>query len=79
MIACGLPVVAADVGAMGSLLSNYRDPCLFPPADAQTLAERIAIQLERRRRVEVPVDDWRSLISRIEPKLRQLALTAVTT
>jgi len=44
MIACGVPLVAADVGVTSSLLAG-RDRCLYPPGDSHQLADRILQQL----------------------------------
>ncbi len=69
MLACGLPVVAADLGAMGSLLAAWRDACLYPANDPQALADRIESQLATRLVPPVPVEGWGELIARIEPRL----------
>lgn len=79
MLACRLPVVAADVGAMGQLLQPWSDNCLYRFDDPDALADRIEGQLEGRFVPPVPVAGWDELIGAIEPKLRQLALTAVAT
>jgi hypothetical protein len=69
MLACGLPVAAADLGALGSLLSPWRDRCLYRAEDPAALAHRIEAQLVDRFVPPVPVEGWNELIARIEPKL----------
>src|SRR5262249_17739472 len=44
MLACGLAVVASDVGAMHALFNGYPD-CLFRSEDAEELAAKIRNQL----------------------------------
>lgn len=73
MLACGLPVVAADVGAMGRLLGAWRDRCLYPPADANTLCDRLQAQLASPLVVDVPIDDWSDILARVERRLVTLA------
>jgi glycosyltransferase involved in cell wall biosynthesis len=71
MLACGLPVVAADVGAMGELLADAPD-CLYRANDAADLAARILLQLSSPRVPRVPIKDWRELLAEIEPRLDRL-------
>jgi glycosyltransferase involved in cell wall biosynthesis len=72
MLACGLPVVAADVGAMGRLLAATPQ-CLYRAGDAGDLAAKLGAQLAARARPAVPIEDWAGLIGAIEPRLRRLA------
>lgn len=58
MIACRLPVVAADVGVMRTLLAGWED-CLYDPEQAESLADAIAKQLSARRIVELVVPSWK--------------------
>jgi glycosyltransferase involved in cell wall biosynthesis len=69
MLACGLPVAAADIGAMGSLLAPWRDGCLYAADDPEALADRIEAQLLARFVPPVPIEGWDELIARIEPRL----------
>ncbi len=69
MLACRLPVAAADLGAMGSLLAPWRDRCLYAADDPAALADRIEAQLSDRFVPPVPVEGWDELIARIEPRL----------
>jgi glycosyltransferase involved in cell wall biosynthesis len=69
MIACGLPVAATDLGAMGSLLASWRDRCLYRKGDPEALADRIEAQLTERFVPPVPIESWQELIVRIESQL----------
>jgi teichuronic acid biosynthesis glycosyltransferase TuaC len=72
MLACGLPVVAADVGAMHSLFAQETER-LYRAGDAADLAAKLEAQLEYPRASAVPVQDWAEVIAAIEPRLRRLA------
>jgi glycosyltransferase involved in cell wall biosynthesis len=72
MLACGLPVVAADIGAMSALFAAARQH-LYRSGDAGDLADRIERQLETPMASTLPIEDWAQLIGRIEPELRRLA------
>lgn len=71
MLACKLPVVAADVGAMGGLFSEVPE-CLYRPDDSAHLAEQIAGQLRRRRIPAVSIDDWSGIVGQLDDQLRAL-------
>src|SRR5262245_41031901 len=58
MVACGLPVVAADVGVMSQLLASY-NYSLYEPENADALVNAIEIQLYRRSVVNDSVPTWR--------------------
>ena len=40
-LACGIPVIASDLGALPELVRDGETGMLFPPGDAEALAERI--------------------------------------
>lgn len=69
ILATGTPVVASDVGAMRDLLSNHPS-LLYRPGDPASLADRIRDTLETRLQVSVAIEDWASLVGRIEPELQ---------
>lgn len=71
MLACGLPVVAADVGAMSNLLAQAPG-CLYAVGNATDLARKIQGQLAAPPALDIPIDDWQTLIGRIEPRLLPL-------
>ncbi|MGH8441360.1 MAG: glycosyltransferase family 4 protein [Nevskiaceae bacterium] len=74
MLACGLPVVAADIGATGRFLSGTPG-ALYRSGDGADLAAKLRAQLEARSRPDVRIDSWQDLIGAIEPKLRGLVRT----
>lgn len=69
MLACGLPFAAADIGALGDLLKQWHDSCLYRSDDPEALAVCIERQLAQAFVPPLPVDDWSELIARIEPRL----------
>src|SRR5687767_1364553 len=58
MIACRLPVVAADVGVMRTFFVGYED-CLYDPEQSESLAGAMAKQLSARRIAELVVPSWK--------------------
>lgn len=70
MLACGLPVVAADVGAMSELFAD-RPASLFVPGDPDSLVASLNRQLDAPVGVTVPIDDWQALIGTIAPCLEE--------
>lgn len=72
MLACNLPVVAADVGALGALLADVPQ-CLFRTNKPEDLVRRMLEQLEHPVRPSLDILDWQALIGSIEPHLRLLA------
>jgi hypothetical protein len=71
MLACGLAVAAADVGAMGDLLRNHPE-CLYRADDAGSLAECLVRQAQCPSRPAIPIRDWAELVAEVEPRLREL-------
>ncbi|HJT96962.1 MAG TPA: glycosyltransferase family 4 protein [Rhodanobacteraceae bacterium] len=71
MLACGLAVVAADVGAMGGLLAAA-PTSLYRPDDAAHLAERIGEQLRLRAVPDIRIDDWAGIVRELDDRLRAL-------
>jgi glycosyltransferase involved in cell wall biosynthesis len=71
MLASRLPVVAADVGAMGELLADV-PACLYRVGDATDLAAKLREQLRVPTVPPVPIDDWQTLITRLGPELELL-------
>lgn len=72
MLACGLNIVATDVGAMSDLLAHV-PTLLFPPNDAEALATAVIRQLDDPCAVDVPIRDWQALIGDIAPLLEACA------
>ena len=71
MLACRLPVVAADVGAMGALFAASPES-LYRAEDAADLAAKLEVQLTLRRIADVPIEDWSEVVRSIEPRIRRL-------
>lgn len=72
MLACGLPIAAARVGAMTRLLADVPS-CLYQPDDADSLAVALLAQLDHPVKADVPIEDWAQLIGALEPRLRAIA------
>lgn len=72
ILATGTPIVASDIGAMHDLLAAY-PASLYRPGNAASLASHVASLLEHPLKVDVAIDDWTTLITRIEPELTALA------
>jgi glycosyltransferase involved in cell wall biosynthesis len=70
MIACRLPLVAADVGVMRTLLMGYED-CLYDPKQAGSLAGAIAKQIGAPRIVELVVPSWKDRSEAFHDLLKQ--------
>lgn len=73
MIACGTPVVAADVGAMSDLFAARRD-WLFTANDSASLARAILARLDDQSPLAVPVPSWQELMAPIGPMLERIAM-----
>jgi teichuronic acid biosynthesis glycosyltransferase TuaC len=71
MAACGLPIVAAEVGDMCHLLANH-PKSLYRPDDAGDLAESVCEQLRAPQAPAVQIDDWRTIVNELEPMLYRL-------
>jgi len=71
MLACGLPVAAARIGAMADLLADTPS-ALYQAADPDSLASTLLAQLKSPLAATVTIDDWAQLISSLEPRLVQL-------
>lgn len=65
MAACGTPIVAGKVGAMRDLLASTEE-ALYQPDDSHALARAITSQLHSPNTIDIPLEDWASLISRLE-------------
>ncbi len=75
MVACGLPVVAASVGAIPSLLKSAPH-LLYPAEDATALAAALRCQLADPGMPDLVVPDWEQLVAGVEPEYRKLAQPA---
>lgn len=71
MLACGLPVVAAELGAMSTLLAET-PRSLFEPGNAEALTAAVLGQLDEKHQINVPVPDWRDLAIQLDKCLADL-------
>ena len=71
MVGCGLPVVAARVGAIAETL-QASPQLLFTPGDADSLRLAVTSQLSRAHHVPVVVDEWPDLVKRIDQLISQV-------
>lgn len=72
MLATGLPVVAAEIGDMAALFAATPGS-LYRVGDAKDLAQKVLANLEEAVAPSVPVDDWRTIVQRVETGLVALA------
>jgi len=70
MLACQVPVVAADIGAMKTLLQPFPDS-LYRAEDASSLAAQLERQLSRPTVAAVPIKSWEDLGAELEFGLRR--------
>lgn len=68
MLACGLAIVASDVGVMSDVLGD--SPKLrYPSEDAVGLAQAVIQQLQAPIRLPLEIKDWKTLVEGVEPAL----------
>jgi len=72
MLACELPVVAADVGAIRDLLPGA-ERFLYAPEDVSSLANVISAQVEMRYRLTVSIPTWKDCALRFGNMLEAAA------
>jgi len=65
IIACGTPVVAANVGSMKNLLDGHRE-WLFEPESPQSCAEAIRSQLNKPTPLDIDVPSWSDFSRQLE-------------
>lgn len=84
MLACGLPVAAARVGAMPALLGE-QSAGLYEADSPDDLARAIVAQLATPQRPAIIIEDWHTIVGRLEHSLlamvgpNQSGLRAVAT
>ena len=71
IMACEVPFVAADVGAMQSVLASHTE-FLFKPEDPADFARAIERQLDERFLLDRPVPSWDDQAGLVEDLFRQL-------
>lgn len=72
MLATGLPVVAADIGDMAVIFADSPDS-LYQVGDAMDLARKVLANLQAATVPAVPVEDWGTILQRVEVCLLALA------
>lgn len=72
MLACGLPLVAAGVGAMPQLLAKTPS-ALYRADDAGDLVRAVAAQLDGPADLVTPIPDWQQLIGHMNRELLAIA------
>lgn len=71
MLACGLPIVSARIGAMASLLQEVPG-ALYAADDAKALATCIETQLRERCLPQTAIRDWRELVDDLDALLQRI-------
>ncbi|MDY6529231.1 glycosyltransferase family 4 protein [Acinetobacter faecalis] len=72
MLACNLSIVVSDIGEMSHLFATYPDT-LFRAGNVESLVEKLLCQLSSVTRVQIPIEDWVVIITKLEPQIRALA------
>jgi teichuronic acid biosynthesis glycosyltransferase TuaC len=71
MLACYLPLVVSDVGAMGQLFAKWPS-CLAKVGDTEDMVEKILAQLSSPVLPDIDIKDWRGQVEIIDQAIRQL-------
>ncbi|MEA3261635.1 MAG: glycosyltransferase family 4 protein [Pseudomonadota bacterium] len=71
MVACGLPVVGADVGAIGQAL-HANPEALYIPGDVESLVGALRSQLEYSHLANIKPMEWSELVESIEPAISRM-------
>ncbi|QSQ94483.1 glycosyltransferase family 4 protein [Acinetobacter indicus] len=74
MLACGLAIVASDVGVMSGLLHQFPQ-LLYKANDSAQLTKALEYQLIQDILPELSILDWRELVAPIEPMLKELIIS----
>lgn len=69
MMACGLPIAAANVGVMPSLLA-MAPGSLYEAENPDSLAKVVLAQLDRPVRAEVRIGDWKQVVADLDSRLQ---------
>lgn len=77
MVACGLPVVAARVGAITETLRAGPE-MLFAPGDVESLIEVVMSQLENPQLADIKPMEWSELVESVEPVILHLTEQSVS-
>jgi len=71
MLACGLPVVVSNIGEMNNLFADLPQ-ALFEAGNTQDLVSKLKQQIKVPDKVDVTIDDWKTIIKRLEPLIASL-------
>lgn len=74
MLACGLAIVATDVGVMSGHLHQFPQ-LLYKANDSAQLTKTLEYQLTQNILPELSILDWRELVTSIEPFLKELIIS----
>jgi len=69
VLACGVPVVAADVGAMSLLFASLPE-VLYDPESEESLADKLQHQLVARKTLDMEIPTWDDQARRLDDFLR---------
>lgn len=72
MLACGLPIVATEVGVMPNLLASAPEG-LYLPDDAAGLADAVIRMLDHPTVARVVINDWAHIVGEMEKRLVRIA------
>ena len=75
MLACGKPIVCADIGPMQDVLKDF-PKCLFQPDDSVALAAVVLAQLSNPTKVTLKIPTWEELTAKMEDALQKLFMRA---
>lgn len=71
ILSCRKSLVAANVGAMKTLLADYPDN-LFTPGDPEDLVRAVKHQIEKTRIPDIPVPTWGNLAGKIDTLMQSI-------
>ncbi|MFH7807591.1 glycosyltransferase family 4 protein [Acinetobacter sp. BSP-153] len=71
MLACGLPVVVSNIGEMNNLFADLPH-ALFEAGNTQDLVFKLKQQINVPDKVDFTIDDWKTIINRLEPLITSL-------
>jgi teichuronic acid biosynthesis glycosyltransferase TuaC len=71
IMACGVPLVAANAGSMRDILRSHPE-CVFEPDDPWSLARAVHFQLAKPIKIESSVPDWSEMAGQLATFFQQL-------
>lgn len=70
VLACRVPVAAADVGALGMLFGGLKE-ALYDPDSSSGLADTVLYQLEKKRLLDVRIPTWSDQAEKLDVFMQQ--------